>query len=135
VTRLGRLAGALLFEARGRYFLIGNRKRPCDFAAAGFAAPAEAAIVELTATGPLAVATVWLELPDGDPDTLAAELSRRLTIPRTGAVSDRLWRLILAYHNDPEAEPPTTGSVPARWLLETPAHVWQIVRDNVLTCS
>ena len=33
---LSRLGGALLLQVAESFFLIGNLKRPCDFAAAGF---------------------------------------------------------------------------------------------------
>ena len=36
-----RLSGAILAESNGEYFLIGNTKSPCDWAAAGFEPPGE----------------------------------------------------------------------------------------------
>jgi len=41
VSRVGRLAGAILAETGDRCYLVGNLKRPCDFAAAGFEPPPE----------------------------------------------------------------------------------------------
>jgi hypothetical protein len=40
MARVGRLAGAILAETEGRYFLIGNTKEPCDFRSEGFEQPA-----------------------------------------------------------------------------------------------
>ena len=41
MARVGRLAGALLAETEGRYFLVGNTKEPCDFRALGVEPPPE----------------------------------------------------------------------------------------------
>ncbi|MCU1280493.1 MAG: precorrin-3B C(17)-methyltransferase, partial [bacterium] len=53
-----------------------------------------------------------------------ALVAARLTIARNHSVSERLWRLVT--HD---------GATRAQWLVEVPAHVWEIVRDNVLRCS
>jgi hypothetical protein len=138
VSRVGRLAGALLAETDARYYLIGNLKRPCDFPAAGFERPAEPpdALVRpylpLSRSGPLVVPGPWLTLPlEGE--ALPRLLAERLLIARTGAVSDRLWRLILS--DDPDQDPDPAATLDARWLAELPAHLWQIVRDAVLRCT
>jgi len=139
VSRVGRLAGALLAESEGRAFLVGNLKRPCDFAAAGFERPAEEVdalarpFVELRRCGPPAVPGPWLTLGlEGEP--LARALAERLLIERNGAVSDRLWRLLLSA--DPDADPPPPDTViDARWLGEIPLHLWRIVREAVLKCT
>ena len=34
MARVGRLAGAILVESEKNYFLVGDLKQPCDFAAA-----------------------------------------------------------------------------------------------------
>lgn len=36
---VGRLAGAILAETEGQFFLVGNPKVPCDFTAVGFDPP------------------------------------------------------------------------------------------------
>jgi hypothetical protein len=137
MSRVGRLAGAVLVETGGDYFLLGNLKRPCDFAAAGFARPAREIDalarphVPLARSGPLAVPGPWLELSLEGPALLQA-LSARLLIERNGSVSERLWRLILS--PDPDAEPDPAAVIDARWLGEVPAHLWQMVRETVLKC-
>jgi hypothetical protein len=143
MSRVGRLAGALLAESGSDHFLIGNLKRPCDFAAAGFERPAAEIDalarpwVRLQRSGPLAGSVPlpgpWLELSlEGEP--LLRALADRLLIERNGAVSDRLWRLILSA--DPDADLPGPDVVvDARWLGEMPAHLWQIVREAVLRCT
>jgi hypothetical protein len=40
MARVGRLAGAILAETGGDYYLVGNPKQPCDWRAAGFEPPA-----------------------------------------------------------------------------------------------
>src|SRR4051812_23275526 len=120
MSRVGRLAGAILAETAGEYFLIGNLKRPCDFAAAGFEQPTTPVdalarpYVRLTRAGTPAVPGPWLRLDlEGEP--LLRALGERLVIERNGSVSDRLWRLILSA--DPDADPPSPETViDARWL-------------------
>jgi hypothetical protein len=133
------MAGALLAETAGRFFLVGNPKEPCDFAAAGFAEPP----VPLDA-----VARPWVELePIGTPElaepilllevegeALPRLLSSRLLIERNGSVSERLWRLVAGL--GPEGNNCGPGRlVPARWLGEIPDGVWRVVREAVLRCS
>ncbi len=138
MIRVGRLAGALLAETDGRWFLVGNLKRPCDFAAAGFEPPVQAPdalvrpYIPLARSGPVAVPGPWLTMPLHG-EALPRLLAERLLIARTGAVSDRLWRLILSDDPDHEADP--AAVIDAGWLAAMPAHVWQIVRDAVLRCT
>jgi hypothetical protein len=139
VSRVGRLAGALLAETEGVWFMVGNLKRPCDFAAAGFERPAlevdalARPHLRLLRAGPLAVPGPWLDL-SVEGEALAATLAARLLIARNGSVSDRLWRLIVG-GGDPEApDPPAEAVVDARWLGEMPEPLWQIVREAVLKC-
>jgi hypothetical protein len=138
VSRVGRLSGAVLAETGGDYFLVGNLKRACDFAAAGFERPAQEIdalarpYVRLGRSGALAVPGPWLELTlEGEP--LLRVLAERLLIERNGSVSDRLWRLILSA--DPDADPPPEAVIEARWLGEVPAHLWRMVRETVLKCT
>jgi hypothetical protein len=126
MARVGRLAGALLVETDGAYFLVGQTKEPCDFAAAGLARHAIDApvrpYVALAVTGPVHLGAPWIEMAV-EGELLARLLGERLLIERNGSVSERLWRLVLDSGHD------------ARWLGEIPAAVWAIVRDTVLRCS
>jgi hypothetical protein len=139
MSRVGRLAGAILAETGGEFFLVGNLKRPCDFAVAGFEPPAveidalARPYVRLGRAGALAVTGPWLTLSlEGEP--LLRVLAERLLIERNGSVSDRLWRLILSA--DPDADPPPPDAViDARWLGEMPVHLWRLVRETVLKCT
>jgi hypothetical protein len=136
MSRVARLAGALLVETQGRYFLVGNPKGPCDLAAAGFAPsaePVDAMVrpwIELEPRGPIKLAAPVL---DYGLDGLAAitKLADQLVIPRNASVSDRLWRLIIGMIDDE----PVPDVVDARWLSEAPERVWSIVRDAVLKCT
>jgi hypothetical protein len=136
MSRVGRLGGALLAQTGGDYFLVGNLKRPCDFAAAGFEPPTreiDGGYLRLARSGPLAVPGPWLEL-SLEGEALARALAERLLIERNGSVSDRLWRLLLS--SDPDADPPPPATVvDARWLGEIPIHLWGIVRGAVLRCT
>ncbi len=139
MSRVARLAGAILAETGGEYLLVGNLKRPCDFAAAGFEKPAaeidatQRPYVRLNRAGPVSVPGPWLTLGLEGED-LPKALAERLLIPRNGSVSDRLWRLALG--SDPEAEPPAPDAViDARWLGEVPIALWRIVRETVLKCT
>ena len=138
MSRVGRLAGALVAETGDRCWLVGNLKRPCDFAAAGFERPPEPpdalvrAYIPLARSGPLDVPGPWLTLPV-EGEALPRLLAERLLITRTGAVSDRLWRLILGADPDHDADPGAV--IDAGWLAATPAHIWNVVRDAVLRCT
>jgi hypothetical protein len=138
VSRVGRLAGALLAETGGQFFLVGHLKRPCDFPASGFEPPASAIDgqpdpwLRLQPSGPLAVPGPWLQL-DVEGQDLPRLLAQRLLIERNASVSDRLWRLILTAA--PDADSPRHDTlIDARWLGQMPLHLWRIVRENVLKC-
>ena len=139
MARVGRLAGAILAETEGGYFLVGNPKRPCDWRAAGFEPPGDLdatvrPFVRLARTKAQAidVAGPWLELSI-EGEELARALAARFLIERNGSVSDRLWRLVL--RGDPDAEdPPREMVIDARWLGEMPAPIWDVVRAQVLRC-
>jgi hypothetical protein len=133
MARIARLAGAILAETEGRYYLIGDLKEPCDFARAGFDPPGElepgvpayrllSALRSITLEPP--VLTTALE-----GEALARRLSDFLVIKRNGSVSERLWRLVA----QPEVHE-GKAEIDARWLGELPAAIWQIVQDTVLRC-
>jgi hypothetical protein len=136
MARVGRLAGAILAETGGEFFLVGNTKEPCDFEAAGFESPGEIDALEhsyirLAPRRAVELAAPYLRLElEGEP--LAALLAERLLIERNASVSDRLWQLLI----DPsgQEEVPEDEAVDARWLAEIPAPIWGIVRDTVLRC-
>jgi hypothetical protein len=139
VGRAARLAGAILVETSADFFLVGNTKRPCDWASAGFERPPEIDALaspyrRLNRSGPLVVPGPWLDLsPAVEGEALARVVAARFLIERNGSVSDRLWRLVV--RADPEGDdPPRDAVIDGRWLLEMPAAVWTIVREKVLTC-
>ncbi len=136
MARVGRLAGALLAETGGEFFLVGNTKEPCDFEAAGFESPGaidalERRYIRLAPRRAVELAAPYLRL-DLEGEALAGLLAERLLIERNASVSDRLWRLLI----DPSGqdELPEDEAVDARWLAEIPAAIWGIVRDTVLRC-
>jgi hypothetical protein len=137
MARIGRLAGAILVESAGRYFLVGNPKEPLDLPAAGFSPPAEPIDamarpwIELEPRGPIALVAPILEIPlDGT--AVAARVAQLLVIPRNGSVSDRLWRLVIGITDDEDEVPDVTDAV---WLATVPDRVWSIVTSSVLRCS
>ncbi|WP_394845587.1 precorrin-3B C(17)-methyltransferase [Pendulispora brunnea] len=137
MSRVTRLSGAILAESQGEYFLIGNTKSPCDWAAAGFEPPGELdplkrPYIRLSGrgSGDARGGALILDL-EGEP--LAQALAQRFLIERNGSVSERLWRLVL-HGGDPDAEGIPDADVDARWLGEIPAPLWQIIRDTVLRC-
>ena len=136
MARVGRLAGAILAETGGTFFLVGNTKEPCDFEAAGFESPGEIDALErryirLAPRRAVELAAPYLRL-ELEGEALAALLAERLLIERNASVSDRLWQLLM----DPsgQEESPNDEAVDARWLAEIPAPIWGIVRDTVLRC-
>ena len=138
MARVGRIAGALLAETAGLYYLVGNPKVPCDWRAHGFEPPGELdarvrPVVRLARCGaaPAALGAPQLVL-EVEGEALAKLIAEAFVIPRTGSVSERLWRL--ATGETDEGDPPP-DLVPTRWLGELPPAIWQIVRDTVLRCS
>ena len=137
MARVGRLAGAILAETGAEFFLVGNTKRPCDWVGAGFEPPGaidalRAPYVRLTRCGELTVVGPWLEIAM-EGEELARALAARFLIERNGSVSDRLWRLVM--RADPDGDdPPSDTVVDARWLVEAPPRIWEIVRERVLRC-
>lgn len=133
---VGRLAGAILAETEGQFFLVGNPKEPCDFAAVGFEPPGvinalERPFVRLSPCRSVQVPQPYVTV-GVEGEALARLLVDRFVIPRNGSVSDRLWRLV----TDPKQENRAVldGSIDARWLGEIPTEIWQIVRETVLKC-
>jgi hypothetical protein len=135
---VGRLAGAIVAETRGTYYLVGNPKVPCDFAAMGFETPAQEIdararpFIRLCPRRAIELFPPVLAL-DVEGENLPRLIAASFLIERTGSVSERLWRLVIGQTDVGEA--PARDVVPARWLGEVPAAIWQIVRDSVLRCS
>ena len=137
MASVGRIAGALLAETGGAFYLVGNTKTPCDWAAAGFEPPVAIDAVarpylRLARTGEPSLGTPRLAL-DVEGEALARLLAELFLIPRTGSVSERLWRLVTGQRDEDDA--PVPDVIAARWLGEVPPPVWQIVRDTVLRCT
>jgi len=136
MARVGRIAGAILAETEGQYYLVGNTKMPCDWAAAGFEPPADIDALKrpylpLVARGPVEVSGAHLAI-GLEGEELVRRLSECFVIRRTGSVSERLWRLVLG--GTDEDDVPLEGTIDARWLGEMPLRVWQVVQDTVLRC-
>ena len=140
MARIGRLAGALLAETDGRYYLVGNTKQPCDWEAAGFERPtvdpSAAPFIPLVARRAIALDAPCLSMAlEGEP--LAQALAQRFLVARNGSVSERLWRLVIhrgVADDDVSDAPQVAPLVDADWLAEIPAPLWNIVRDTVLRC-
>lgn len=134
---VGRLAGAILAETEGQFFLVGNPKEPCDFASVGFDPPGvinalERPFVRLSPRRPVQVPQPCLTMAV-EGEALARLLVDRFVIRRNGSVSDRLWRLVTDPKRENRAVP--DGNIDARWLGEIPAEIWHIVRETVLKCT
>lgn len=134
---VGRLAGAILAETEGQFFLVGNPKEPCDFAAVGFEPPGvinamERPFIRLSPRRPVQMPHPYVTM-NVEGEALARLLVDRFIIQRNGSVSDRLWRLV----TDPKQEHRAVldGNIDARWLREIPTEIWHIVRETVLKCT
>jgi len=140
MARVGRLAGAILAETGGDYYLVGNPKVPCDWRAAGFEPPGEldararpsVRLARLAASGSPALGVPQLTV-EVEGEALARLLAAAFVIPRTGSVSERLWRLVIG--EDDEHDRELSDVISARWLGEVPPAIWNIVRDAVLRCT
>ena len=132
MAKIGRLAGAFLCETQNTFYLVGNLKEPCDFAACGFEKPSDEIdalqrpFVRLTATRSITLSAPVLKV-ELEGEALAKTVSERLVIQRNGSASERLWRVLV--HGQENA-----AEIEARWLTEVPSHVWQIVRETVFKC-
>ena len=136
MARVGRLAGALLAETGGQYYLVGNTKAPCDFPKLGAELPFEIDAMKrpfmaLATRAPIDRGPTVLEM-SLEGDALAERLAACFVIRRTGSVSERLWRLVTGADEGDDAP---LGTFDARWLGEMPLAVWAIVQDTVLKCS
>jgi hypothetical protein len=134
---VGRLAGAILAETGGQFFLVGNPKEPCDFVAVGFESPGvinamERPFIRLSPLHPVQIPQPYLTMTV-EGEGLARLLVDRFVIQRNGSVSDRLWRLV----TDPKQEDRAVsgGIIDAQWLGEIPTEIWHIVRETVLKCT
>jgi hypothetical protein len=134
---VGRLAGAILAETEGQFFLVGNPKEPCDFAAVGFEPPGvvnamEHPFIRLSPLRRVQVPQPYVRV-EVEGEALARLLVDRFVIQRNGSVSDRLWRLV----TDPKQAQHAVsgGTLEARWLGEIPTEIWNIVRETVLKCT
>jgi hypothetical protein len=135
MATVSRLAGALLVETAGAYFLVGNTKRPCDFPACGFADPGAIdalarPFLALEPRGAIALEPPCLSL-DLEGESLAVLFAERLLIERNASVSDRLWRLLLGQTDDAQV---VGDRVDVRWFAHMPKYVWDVVRESVLRC-
>lgn len=121
MARVGRYKGAIIVDAGGAHWLVGNPKEPCAEVPDTLEAPYVRAL-------PVAVPLVpGFVVDEADGATLAHALAAKLVIARNGSVSERLWRLVRG-----EA---TTGEPRLQWLIDIPQPVWEIVREQVLRCS
>lgn len=135
MAQIGRLAGAILAETEGRFYLIGDCKVPCDFAALGFMPPPPERnvlaqpYIGLEALRPFNWSgTLFSGQLEGE--ALAQRLVDSFLIFRNGSVSERLWRYVQSQSRQDRA-----GAYDVNWLLQIPHGVWEMVRDQILRCS
>ncbi len=137
MSLVGRLAGAILAETEGQFFLVGNPKEPCDFVAVGFESPGVIDAMKHPFIRLVPLRSVQVPQPyvtmTVEGEVLARLLVDRFVIQRNGSVSDRLWRLVTDPKQENRAAP--VGNIDARWLGEIPAEIWQTVRETVLKCT
>jgi hypothetical protein len=121
MIRIGRYAGAILIEHAHGQILVGNPKEPC----------AVTETIEPPYTLPLVdklpLSGCALLVEHDNPRELSQIIAQKMVIQRNGSVSERLWRLVTNQQS--------SGELRAQWLVDVPAHVWDVVRDTVLRCS
>lgn len=120
MARVGRWRGAIVVEDGGVHWLVGHPKEPCPEVPETLDEPW---VKRLSFAPPLTDERAAHDDYDNGEAT-ARRLADRLLIRRNGSVSERLWRLVT--HE---------GASSMQWLIEMPAHVWDLVRDAVLRCS
>lgn len=130
MAKIGRLAGAILIETEGDWYLVGEPKQPCDFGQKGFEKPVfrdsqKIPYQKLIVSGNPKIEGPFL-LVELEGEEIANLVFKRFAIERTHSVSERLWRLVTQEQG---------GPISVRWLNEVPAYIWEIIRDSVLKCS
>jgi hypothetical protein len=134
-----RLAGAILLEYAGQFYLIGNTKQPCDWQQAGFEPPVEIdavkqAFLELSPTHVVINKQQSLLVdPAISGNELAQVLANRFLIRRNGSVSERLWRIVTG-ESDESSNAIEEQNKNITWLVTMPEQIWDIVRDAALKC-
>lgn len=132
ISKVTRLAGALLAETNGEYYLVGELKEPCHFEEQGFEKPPEfdpdhpIKFRKLKKVREITVDSEYLEM-ETQGEALAELLWKRFVIPRNHSVSERLWRIATI-------EKKGNGVTDARWLEQMPDEVWDTIREGVLKC-
>jgi hypothetical protein len=130
---VGRIAGGMIAETGGEYFLIGELKEPYDFSRIGFQEPQVSEETrripyqKLQATGPVSLEVEEYLQMETQGEALAKLLHKRFVIPRNNSVSNRLWNAVTGKKD-------AQGRVDARWLEQMPDEIWDIVRDSLLRC-
>ena len=131
-SKVRRLAGGMIAETNGDYYLIGELKEPCDFAQLGFEKPIESdednrlPFRKLTISGEVSLNDQNYLLMETEGEALAKLLFKHFIIHRNNSISNRLWNVVTC---DVDA-----GPVDARWLEQMPDDVWEVIRENVLKC-
>ena len=97
---VGRLAGAILAETGGQFFLVGNPKEPCDFVAVGFESPGvinamERPFIRLSPLRPVQIPEPYLTMTV-EGEGLARLLVDRFVIQRNGCFRIEFFQF-LAY--------------------------------------
>lgn len=138
-AHISRLAGAILLENAGQFFLVGNTKQPCDWQQAGFEKPAEVDAVKQAFIPLLPVRAITVEgqhlfvdSTNYSAEALAQMLADRFLIRRNGSVSERLWRIVTGETDENGAA--AEKEIDASWLISMPDRIWEIVRDAALKC-
>lgn len=132
LSKVTRLAGAILAETNGEYYLVGELKEPCNFEECGFErfpesnpdSPVKSR--KLKNLRPILIDSEYLEM-ETQGEALAELLFKRFVIGRNHSVSERLWRVVTVRKKE-------NGVTDARWLEQMPDEVWEIVRENILKC-
>ncbi|EQA45821.1 precorrin-3B C(17)-methyltransferase [Leptospira broomii serovar Hurstbridge str. 5399] len=131
--KIGRLAGALLYESKEEYYLIGKLKRPCQFEDFGFSYAEEhtrwtklnVADLNLARTNSFQFLVPSKTTPD--------DLYERFAVHRNSSISERITALL----EDSSDKVIWNQSEywDLSWLPSLPKPIWTIVRDEVLKCS
>ncbi len=136
---LSRLAGAMLLAGGQEFYLIGNTKEPCDWAAIGLSKPAEgeAAMSRVrrlhrVSEMPVSYKPCGSVVSSQSVEAIAEALAARLLIVRNASFSERLWRIVTGASDENNVAADEAPDV--SWLVQMPDHVWEIVRETALKC-
>ena len=132
------------------YYLISDIKEPCSFSDFGFQEVPKEQVNQMAQLKYIKLivennqkiqekfqneCSFTATFCASNPEEVLTNIYERLTIERTGLISERLCDLILDASLEEQDVFNSSENIDITWLLEMPYAIWQIVKDEILRCS